>query len=116
MKKKILHTILVGLGMMLLAGLWHKVIMVQFYEVENQAKHEGTGLIAVSYLILGAMMVYLYPLWPKGERTILSGLYFGMFIGILWVFPHELAMAGAHGEPLSYVFKNALWHMVEQLM
>ena len=44
----------------------------------------------------------------------ISGLVFGALIGILWVFPHELAMVGAHGEPLAYVFKNAAWHAVEQ--
>ncbi len=35
-------------------------------------------------------------------------------IGLLWVFPHGLAMAGAHGDSISYVFKNAAWHVVEQ--
>ncbi|MCP4132684.1 MAG: hypothetical protein GY754_17090 [bacterium] len=40
---------------------------------------------------------------------------FGIIIGILWVFPHELVMAGAHhGKSIAYVFKNAAWHMVEQ--
>ena len=60
------------------------------------------------------MMAYMYPLVCEGGRPIIEGLRFGMVIGVLWVFPHELAMAGAHGDSISYVFKNAAWHMVEQ--
>lgn len=36
-------------------------------------------------------------------------------MGITWVFPHELAMAGAHaGTSIPYVFQNSAWHLVEQ--
>ncbi|OGH04718.1 MAG: hypothetical protein A2600_02875 [Candidatus Lambdaproteobacteria bacterium RIFOXYD1_FULL_56_27] len=100
--------------MMLTAGLWHEVIMAHFYEAETGAKHEGTGLILVSYLILGGLMSYFYRPNRIKTGTILQGLWFGALMGVLWVFPHELAMAGAHSEPLGYVFKNGLWHVVEQ--
>jgi hypothetical protein len=59
-------------------------------------------------------MAYMYPLVCEGGRPIIEGLRFGMVIGVLWVFPHELAMAGAHGDSISYVFENAAWHLVEQ--
>lgn len=103
-----------GIGMWLLAGLWHKILMVQFYTVETHASHEGTGIIFLAYLVLGLLMAYMYPLGYKGGRPWIEGLRFGILIGILWVFPHELAMAGAHSGPLAYVFKNAAWHIVEQ--
>jgi len=48
------------------------------------------------------------------EKPVIEGLKFGALIGLLWVFPHDLAMAGAHGDSLSYVFKNAILHIVEQ--
>jgi hypothetical protein len=47
-------------------------------------------------------------------RPAVEGLRFGVLIGLLWVFPHELAMAGAHGDSISYVLKNAAWHVVAQ--
>ncbi len=103
-----------GIGMWLLAGLWHEVIMAAFYSAETAAAHEGTGIIFIAYLVLGLLMAYMYPLGYKGGKPWIEGMRFGILVGILWVFPHELVMAGAHSGPLPYVFKNAAWHMVEQ--
>ena len=114
MQKFITATLTGGISMWLLAGLWHEVIMAQFYAAETQATHEGTFIILVAYLVLGALMAYMYPLGYKGGRPVVEGLRFGMLIGVIWVFPHELAMAGAHGDPLVYVFKNAAWDMAGQ--
>ena len=100
--------------MWLLAGLWHKIVAVAFYSAETEATHEGTGIIFVAYLVLALLMTYLFSYYTKGEQPVVEGLKFGVILGLLWVFPHELAMAGAHGESLPYVFKNAIWHMVEQ--
>ncbi len=103
-----------GISMWLLAGLWHKVIMAQFYARETHASHEGTAIILLAYLILAALMTYIYSLGFHGGRPVMEGLRYGVVLGLLWVFPHELAMAGAHGTSIAYVFKNALWHIVEQ--
>lgn len=103
-----------AITMTLLAGLWHEVIMAQFYIAETAATHEGTGIIFLAYLVLAGLMVLLCPRTAWLQNRLLSGLLFGAVIGLLWVFPHQLAMAGAHGEPLGYVFINAAWHMVEQ--
>ena len=35
-------------------------------------------------------------------------------LGLLWVLPHGLAMAGAHDTSVVYVVKNSAWHLVEQ--
>ena len=113
-KRFFLATILSCLSMWFLAGLWHEVIMVNFYKSEADASHEGTGIILLAYLVLSILMAYMYPLGYKGKKPWAEGLRFGMIIGLLWVFPHELAMAGAHGDSLAYVIKNALWHIVEQ--
>lgn len=113
-KKLLLSTFAGGLGMWLLAGLWHEVIVAQFYAAETHATHEGTIIILFAYLILGLIMAYIYPLGYRGGKPAFQGLKFGILIGLLWVFPHELAMAGAHDTSILYVFKNAIWHMVEQ--
>ena len=113
-KKFILATLAGGLTMWILAGIWHKLLMAKFYVGETDATHEGTGIIFFAYIVLGVLMAYIYPLVYKGGRPVVEGLRFGIVIGLLWVFPHELAMAGAHGDSISYVFKNAVWHMIEQ--
>lgn len=100
--------------MWVLAGIWHTILAVQFYNAETEAKHEGLGLIFLAYLILGFLMTFLYQYGYAKGKPVLEGLFFGGIIGILWVFPHELAMAGAHGESIGYVMKNAVWHIVEQ--
>ncbi|MDH5445527.1 MAG: hypothetical protein OEY52_08205 [Gammaproteobacteria bacterium] len=103
-----------ALCMWLLAGLWHKVIAVQFYTRETGAQHEGTVIILIAYIILALLMVYLYGFYRIKKDSLIQAFLFGVVIGLLWVFPHELAMAGAHGESVRYVFINAAWHMVEQ--
>ena len=113
-KKLTLATVVGGVGMWVLSGLWHNLIVPAFYVSETGASHEGIGLLLVAYLVLSLFMAYMYPLGYQGGRPIIEGLRFGMVIGVLWVFPHELAMAGAHGDSILYVFKNAAWHVVEQ--
>ena len=102
-----------GLVMWIVAGLWHNLIMANLYE-DVHATHEGIGLLLVAYFILAGFMAYLYPLIYTGKKPVTDGLKFGIIIGLLWVFPHDLAMAGAHETSIIYVIKNALWHMVEQ--
>ncbi|MFC2083516.1 hypothetical protein ACFLS9_00510 [Bacteroidota bacterium] len=104
-----------GITMWLLAGLWHEFIAVRFYAEKTDATHEGTVIIFIAYIVLAILMAYMFSLGhKKGKRPAIEGLRFGILIGILWVFPHDLAMAGAHGESISYVFKNTAWHIVEQ--
>lgn len=72
----------------------------------------------VFYLLLTSYsrclcLIYILLIY-KDETPVLNGLKFGMIIGALWVFPHGLAMAGAHGDSILYIFKNTAWHMVEQ--
>ena len=114
LKRFLVSTFAAGTGMWLLAGLWHEMIVSNFYLKETGASHEGTGIIFLAYLVLGILMAYIYPFGYKGGRPAIEGLKFGVLMGVLWVFPHELVMAGAHGESISYVIKNAIWHMVEQ--
>ena len=109
-----LATVAGGVTMWALAGIWHKIVAVAFYTSETEAKHEGIGIIFLAYIILALFMAYLYPLVSQGGNIAIEGLKVGVFIGLLWVFPHGLAMAGAHGQSIPYVFKNAAWHVVEQ--
>ncbi len=113
LKKLLLATLAGGFGMWVIAGIWHNLIMANLYESVH-ATHDGLGLLLVAYFVLALLMAFMYPLGFKGGKSVSEGLRFGIIIGILWVFPHGLAMAGAHGDSILYVSKNAAWHMVEQ--
>jgi hypothetical protein len=116
MKQFLLATVASGVAMWMLAGVWHQVVAATFYKKETHASHQGIGIIFVAYLLLAALMIYLYSVIGTDAGPILTGLKVGVLVGILWVFPHELAMAGAHGKSITYVFRNATWHVAEQGM
>ena len=113
LKKLILSTVIGGFGMWVIAGIWHNLIMANLYK-NVHATHEGLGILLVAYFILALLMAYIYPFGYKGKSPTIEGFRFGIVIGLLWILPHGLAMAGAHGDSIIYVIKNSLWHMVEQ--
>ena len=112
-KKTAAASVAAGFAMWVAGGLWHNLVMPSLY-ADMHAEHEGIGILLIANIILALFMAYLYPRAFKGKSRLKDGLWLGVFVGLLWVFPHGLAMAGAHGQSLAYVFKNALWHMVEQ--
>lgn len=111
--KLLLSTLTGGLVMWIIAGLWHNLIMPSL-DSNVQAHHDGLVLMLVSYFILAFLMAYIYSLSYKGGKPVIEGLKMGVIIGILWVFPHGLAMAGAHDTSIVYEIKNTLYHMIEQ--
>lgn len=111
--KLLLSTLIGGFGMWVTAGLWHNLILPGI-DSSVQAHHDGLVLMLVSYFILAFIMAYIYSLSYNGRKPVIEGLKMGVVIGILWVFPHGLTMAGAHGTSIGYEINNALYHMVEQ--
>ncbi len=112
-KKLILATLLGGIGMWVIAGLWHNLILPSLFP-DNHATHEGIFIGLIAYFLLAGVMAYLYPFFAQNESTIKKGLIFGMIIGFLWVFPHGLALAGSHNTSITYEIKNGIYHLVEQ--
>lgn len=108
-----LATLAGGLGMWIIAGLWHNLILPSVNE-DIHPHHEGLGLLLVAYFILAILMAYVYSLSYKGENPVMEGLRLGVVIGLLWVFPHGLAMASTHDTSITYEIRNSIWHMIEQ--
>ncbi len=106
-------TIAAGLGMWIIAGLWHNLVLPGINE-NVEAHHQGIGMMLIAYLILAFLMTYLYSLMNLSRKPWLEGLRIGVVVGILWVFPHGLVMAGAHDTSILYEVKNTFWHMFEQ--
>jgi hypothetical protein len=113
LKSMIIAPLVGGLGMWVIAGLWHNLIL-PLLNNNIEAHHEGFGLMLIAYFILAILITYIYSLTYKGGKPIIEGIKIGVIIGILWVFPHGLTMAAAHDTSIVYEIKNALWHMIEQ--
>ena len=47
-KKLFLSTLLSGVTMWIVAGLWHTIIAIHYYKNETDAEHEGIGIIAIA--------------------------------------------------------------------
>lgn len=101
-----------GTGMWITGGLYHNLIMPAINE-NNHPHHEGLGITFIAYLILGFLITYFY-LNSKNPDSIKKGLFIGIIIGILWVFPHGLTMAAVHDSSISYELTNTLYHIFEQ--
>jgi hypothetical protein len=106
-------TLSAGPGMWIIGGLYHNLILPAFNETIHP-HHEGLGITLIAYFILAFLMTYIYSLSNAKINTLLRGAKLGIVIGILWVFPHGLAMAATHETSIVYEFKNALYHMIEQ--
>lgn len=112
-KKLLLSTIASGFGMWIIGGLWHNLILPNVNS-NVEAHHEGLGITLIAYFVLAFLMAYLYSLVYKTNHSMISGLKLGILIGILWVFPHGLTMAGTHDTSIIYEIKNTLYHIFEQ--
>ena len=111
--KLLLSTIASGLGMWIIGGLWHNLILSNVSS-NVEAHHEGLGITLIAYFILALIMVYFYSFIYKIDNSVVKGLKLGVLVGILWVFPHGLAMAGTHDTSILYEMKNTLYHVFEQ--
>lgn len=105
-------TLVTGLAMWVVAGLYHNLVL-PLVNPDVDAHHDGLAVMLYAYFILAGLMVSLYPTTQGGNR-LARGLLFGATIGVLWTFPHGLALAGIHGTSILYEVLNSLWHMVEQ--
>jgi hypothetical protein len=116
-RKLILATI-AGLSVMvLLSGLWHGLLMQDFYAAHSPTLRETPllRLIGLGYFVLTAIMVVLYPKGYEGGQPWLEGMRFGMFIGILYCLPRGLVLYGAEGCHTGLlVVVDAAWHLAEQ--
>jgi hypothetical protein len=112
--KLLLSTIAGGFAMWVVGGLWHNLIL-PIFDSNAQAHHDGLVIVLISYFVLAFLMAYLFLLSYQEHKSVISeGLKIGVLVGILWVFPHGLAMAGTHDTSIVYEIKNTLYHMIEQ--
>ena len=75
----------------LLSGLWHVVLMSDYYESVTVGGRETPLMwaIGLAYLMVGIIMAYMYPRGYEGGSPVGEGLKFGAIIGLTLVAPYE---------------------------
>lgn len=116
-KKFLLGSAGAFISVFLLGGLWHMLIMGDFYTTHTTAiaRAEPNMLfIVLGSLVLGILMSYTYPIGYKGGTAVKEGFRFGALIGLIWILPFSLIMHGVWNLPLVAVIVDAAWHVVEE--
>ena len=116
--KKMLFALLAGFVVMfLLAGLWHMIIMGDFYKANSSsaALAEPKMLfIALGYFILALILAFIYPLGYKGGSPVIEGLKFGVLMGLLWILPFSVVLFGLFESSGTVLVVDVIWHVVEE--
>ena len=116
--KKFIIALVAGFVVMfLLSGLWHVLIMGDFYKANTPSAMEQHQLqfIALGYLILAVLMSYIYPKGYQGGTPVTEGLKFGIVIGLLWILPVSVVLSGViTGYSGKLLIVDSVWHIVEQ--
>ena len=100
----------------LLSGLWHVVLMIDYYESVTVGGREAPlmWVIGLAYLVVGIIMAYMYPKGYEGGSPVGEGLKFGAIIGLLWWFPTNLVLYAVLDGSSSEIFVDGVWHIVEE--
>ena len=112
-----LATFVSAIAMIVLAALWHDVIMGDYYALHSAVMREERQdlFVFLGMFLLALLMAYVYPR-GAGEGSALSGgARFGAVMGFIYVLPHGLVLHGVY-ETLTteLLLVDALWHVVEQ--
>ena len=115
-RKLVLGALAAFLVAFLLSGLWHVVLMGEYYESATVGGREAPLMwaIGLAYLVVGIIMAYMYPKGYEGGSPVREGLKFGAIIGLLWWFPTNLVLYAIQDGPSSVIFIDGAWHIIEE--
>lgn len=117
-KKKMILAVLAAFAVMFaLAGLWHKVLLGDFYtsnDIALSRTDPNILFLILGVFILTLIMAIIYPSVYKGGSLLKEGFMFGAVIGIIWALPMQLVFHGIWNLPLTGVLVDSAWHVVEQ--
>ena len=117
LKKLLFATIASAVVMMLLAGLWHMVIMAEFYTDGRDVMREEPRMafVVLGQFVLALLMAYVYPRGASHHSPVSGGARFGAVMGLIYVLPHGLVLHGLQVDSTAtLVLVDAMWHVVEQ--
>lgn len=114
--RKIVGILAAWLVMLGLAGLWHNVIMADYYASYLQAVARAEPdflMIGNGYLALAILMGWAYPHGYSGGSPAAEGARFGAAIGLLWILPFSLVLSGLYDLSIAQVAVDSAWHIAE---
>ena len=100
-----------------LAGLWHVVLLGDFYRTNDVAlarAEQNMLFVALGQLILAFLMAFAYPIGYKGGSPVKEGFRFGALIGIIWMLPWSVQMHGLWNYPLAGIIVDSPWHVIQE--
>lgn len=104
-------------AMLLLAWLWHDVLMGEFYRTHSPLLRESPliRVVLLGYVVLAALMAVIYPKGYEGGRPWIEGLRFGLYMGLLATLPRGIVMYAVDGSHTGLLIAvDAAWHLAEQ--
>lgn len=87
-----------------IAILWHLILFKGTYDQLGYIarKEPGFALGALSMVVQGAVLAYLFPLFSRGKNTLREGIRFSLLMGIFFWSCHVLGSAAKQNiAPLS---------------
>ena len=99
-----------------LGGLWHTVLMADYYEAIMPTVARAEPIMVVvgfGYLITAVVMALVFPIGYKGGSGVAEGLRFGAVIGLLWWLPANVILSGVYETTLAAAFVDGAWHVAE---
>ena len=99
-----------------LGGLWHQVLMGDYYAaiMPSVARAEpNLVVVGCGYLITAAVMAVVFPIGYKGGSGVAEGLRFGAVIGLLWWLPANVILSGVYETTLASGLVDGVWHIAE---
>lgn len=105
--------------MFLLSGLFNGIIISSFIEnnISSNLIRESPNmfLIGLGYAVLSSIMAFFYPRFIKPRNsTWMSGLTFGMIMGVVWLLPYSLVLHGVYTFPPMALLIDPFWALIEQ--
>jgi hypothetical protein len=112
--QKMILALIVGFVVMFgLAGLFHMVIMKDYFITMLGGQPEMMYTF-LSYFILALLMSIFYPMMNKAGSVIQSGLIFGILVGLLCRVPLLVLHVGYGNGDLRFVITEGVWHAIEE--
>ena len=90
--------------MFALSGLWHQVLMGDYYAaIMPSVTRAEPNMVAIGlgYFLTAAVMAVVFPIGYKGGSGVAEGLRFGAVIGLLWWLPANVVLSGVYETTLA---------------
>jgi len=105
------------LAMFVLSTIWYLFLMADFFAQHRPAIARAAALIqyiVLGYLILAALMTFVYQMTNKTGRPAAHGFKVGALLGLIYFFPLSFGLYAIWQISAPAFLVDSLWHLFEQ--